>query len=99
VALSSPSFELWLLLHFQQQNAHIERDALRHQCTTYLAGYSKRITEKLFTLLAPRYSEALRRARELDAWHDTRGTAGANPSTAVYKLAQRLDVLVSPTYR
>ena len=41
VALSNPCFELWILLHFEDQRAHIERHKLQSACRQHLPGYSK----------------------------------------------------------
>jgi len=101
VAISNPCFELWLLLHFQDQSAHLHRDVLRRRCTDdHLPSYAKRITDEIYAVLAPRYADAVRRATALDAWHATRGTEGENPSTRVYKLTERLaEVAKSQDFR
>jgi hypothetical protein len=87
MAISNPCFELWALLHFQDQSAHIERGRVQHVCRQLMPGYEKRLN---YETLRPKYSDALRRAHDLERWHDSRGTAGANPSTAVYKLVGRI---------
>jgi hypothetical protein len=43
--------------------------------------------------LIAHYDEALRRARNLEHWHASRGTAGHNPSTAVHLLTEFLRTL------
>jgi hypothetical protein len=87
VAVSNPCFELWLLLHFQKQTAHIERDRVAHLCRTHMPGYKK---EPRCELLTPRQAEALTRAARLDDWQATRGNAGANPSTGVHHLVRQI---------
>lgn len=87
VAISNPCFELWALLHFQDQNAHIERERVQSLCRQYMAGYEKRLP---FSVLAPRIEEAVDRALKLAAWHQTRGTNGENPSTGVHILVERI---------
>jgi hypothetical protein len=90
VAISNPCFELWVLLHFQDQHAHIERGHLQHLCRQHLPGYDKRVPcDRLIPLL----EDAVRRATDLDAWQGSRGCAGANPSTGVYKLVGRIILL------
>src|ERR1039457_414615 len=32
IAVSNPCFELWFLLHFQDQTAHIDRHKVQHMC-------------------------------------------------------------------
>jgi hypothetical protein len=93
MAISNPCFELWALLHFQDQSAHIERGNVQHLCRSHMRGYEKEID---YATLRPRYSDALRRAEDLERWHDSRGTLGANPSTTVHKLVERIRSQPSP---
>ena len=96
VAVSNPCFELWLLLHFQDQTAHIERDRVARLCRQHMPGYKKE--PRLCELLKPRQEEALTRAAQLDAWQATRGNAGENPSTGVHRLVRQVRaVRQSPT--
>jgi hypothetical protein len=87
VAVSNPCFELWALLHFQDQRAHIERHEVQRQCRHYMPEYEKRLPCE--TLL-PIYRDAVRRCAELEHWHRTRDNDGANPSTGVYKLTEEI---------
>lgn len=41
VAFSDPCFELWLLLHFQDQTAHLDRHAASRNCKNHMPGYMK----------------------------------------------------------
>jgi hypothetical protein len=87
LAVSNPCFELWVLLHFQDQRAHITRAKLRAACRNHLPGYKKVLpTEKL----KPQYEQAAARARDLDEWQQQQGRKDANPSTGVYKLTQAI---------
>ncbi|MGA3026814.1 MAG: RloB family protein [Bryobacteraceae bacterium] len=90
VALSNPCFELWALLHFQDQRAWIDRSNVQHLCRQHMPGYVKRLP---CDTLYPFVDEAKRRAIELDHWHATRGTTGDNPSTTVYLL---VDIIRPP---
>jgi len=83
VAISNPRFELWALLHFQDQRASIAGSEVQRLCRQYMPDYVKRLP---CDLLYPLVDEARRRAVELDRWHSTRGTTGDDPSTAVYRL-------------
>lgn len=87
VAISNPCFELWALLHFQEQHAHIERQEVRRLCKEYMPGYEKRLPCQ--TLLAE-YDGAVRRSLELEQWHHHRDTVGANPSTGVHRLTEEI---------
>lgn len=91
IALSNPCFELWLLLHFHDQTAHVHRHQVQKRCASEcVEGYAKHVTPEVFRLLTERYADAVRRALALEAWHASRGTQGNNPSTYVYKLTERL---------
>ena len=35
LAISNPCFELWILLHFRDQRAHIDRTVVRRECIKY----------------------------------------------------------------
>jgi hypothetical protein len=87
LAISNPSFELWLLLHFQEQQAYIERAAAHRCCSTHMPGYVKRAE---FRRLAPHVQLAEQRALALEARNESAGQPGANPSTGVVHLSTRL---------
>jgi len=87
MAVSNPCFELWALLHFQDQNAHIERSKVRALCKRHVRDYDKRLPCET---LEPLYPEAVRRAYQLDSRHNANGTEGVNPSTGVYRLMQEI---------
>ena len=85
LAISNPCFELWVLLHFQDQRAHISRTQLRIVCRKHLPGYEKNLpVEKL----SPQHDQAVSRASALDEWQQQQGRKDANPSTGVYKLTK-----------
>ena len=87
LAISNPCFELWALLHFQDQQAHIERDRLREISQNHMTGYDKVLP---FPVLFPNIEDAIRRAEELDRLQQLRDTPGANPSTGVYRLVRSI---------
>lgn len=87
VALSNPCFELWILLHFQDQRGHIERDKVQSACRTHLPGYTK-VAD--YSELRPHYADAVRHAAGLAKWQEEQGRTNANPSTAVHLLTERL---------
>lgn len=92
-AISNPCFELWMLLHFQDQHAHIERAQVQRECRRYLPNYEKDVpTAELFL----RDGAAVARAAALDAWQTSRDCQGANPSTGVYRLTERIKQLGRP---
>jgi hypothetical protein len=87
LAISNPCFELWLLLHFQDQNAHIERDEVQSICRRHLPRYDKEVP---WANVFPLYQGAVKRAQALECWQETRGCAGENPSTGVHQLTERI---------
>jgi hypothetical protein len=93
VAISNPCFELWALLHFQDQRAHIERGKVQRLCAKHMPGYEKKLN---YDILRSKYSDALRRAADLEKWHDSRGTPWENPSTMVHKLVERIRAQSGP---
>lgn len=82
VALSNPSFELWALLHFQDQSRALHRQEARKLLKIHMPGYAKSLDLRSMT---PGIQDACRRARELDARHKANGSDG-NPSSKVYLL-------------
>jgi len=87
LAISNPCFELWVLLHFQDQRAYINRRKLKAECKKYLPGYRKALSTEL---LSPRYDEAVKRERDLDLWQQERGRQDENPSTGICKLTEAI---------
>jgi RloB-like protein len=90
LAISNPCFELWALLHFQDQRASIHRDKVRPALQAHMPGYDKSLT---FSPLNPKeaaYAEAVRRAKALDAAAEKHCDAGRNPTTRVYLLTESI---------
>jgi hypothetical protein len=87
VALSNPCFELWVLLHFQNQTAWIDRHAALSACRLYIRNYDKKVS---YAETRDRYPEAAARAQALDAQQRRNSQLGENPTTWVYKLTERL---------
>jgi hypothetical protein len=94
VALSNPCFELWLVLHYQDQRAHIHRDVLQTLCAQLVPGYKKHPPcEELF----PRLGEALSRAQNLDRWQRHQSRPNGNPTTDVHRLVKQILALAKGT--
>jgi len=90
LAISNPCFELWLLLHFSDQNAHIERDKLATLLRKHIPRYGKRAP---FDMLRKGYEDAVKRANILGKRCEQDGNKGGNPSTEVYRLTERIRAL------
>lgn len=80
LAISNPCFELWALLHFQDQNAVLSTKEAQTFLRKHLPGYKKILP---FAKLMPFYEVAVQRARKLEA-----RSGDGNPSTGVYRLTE-----------
>jgi len=87
---SVPSFELWLLLHFEDIQAPLHRDDVLRRLKRYLPGYEKGAV-RVFTTTRERLATAIQRAEALAA-RNTAYTA-PEPYTAVVDLVKRLSTL------
>jgi hypothetical protein len=87
IAISNPCFELWLLLHFQDQFSEQHRDEIRRICKQCLPDYKKLIP---YEKIRGSYDDAVRRAVYLEQMHGRRGTTDGNPSTGVFQLTESL---------
>lgn len=87
LAVSNPCFELWALLHFQEQNAHLPTAEARIRLKRYVPDYGKALP---FDRLQTGYEAAVSRAQDLDRRCEADGEPGRNPSTGVYRLTQSI---------
>jgi hypothetical protein len=87
LAVSNPCFELWLLLHFVEHSAVMPARRLVERLRRHLPTYRKKVR---FLDCSEGYADAVTRAAGLDARHARDGRDGANPSTGVYRLTERI---------
>lgn len=87
VAVSNPCFELWALLHFQDQQASIPRNKLRQALKIYLPEYEKALD---FSALQGAYDAAVARAQALERTALRLGEPGRNPSTGIFTLTETI---------
>jgi hypothetical protein len=89
MAISNPSFELWVLLHFDDQQAYIHRHEAARRLRAHLPGYDKALD---CPRLVGRYSGARLRAQQLESIHQRNGSAlpDDNPSSGVWSLVDAL---------
>ena len=91
VALSNPCFELWLILHYEDQTAHIERGDAQRRARDLGAINEKRLEPNSIEDLLSGYKAARQRAQDLQARHLANGSdATDNPSSSVWELVDRL---------
>ena len=86
LAISEPCFELWGLLHYQDQWAYAECSTVCEALRRHLPYYDKRLD---FDAIRPQYSQARERAIALDQQRD-RTNGSSNPSTDVWRLVDSL---------
>lgn len=90
IAVSHPCFELWLILHYEDQTAHIERGPAQKRAWELL-GCKKTLTEAALGDLEVHYDDAVKRAKALDKKHEGDGSpARNNPSSEIWKLVERI---------
>lgn len=93
LGISNPSFELWYLLHFQNQTANIHRDTVKQRLTNHLPTYhkTKDFYESHFKLLT---NDAKTRAENLLIRIQNDGLDNYNnPSTQIHLLIETLSKL------
>lgn len=87
LAVSNPCFDLWLLLHFQDQHAAITTkktgDAVRIRVPRYVKHMD-------FAKLAGKGSDAVERAKKLEDISQRKGERHGNPTTGVWQLITKL---------
>jgi hypothetical protein len=94
IAFSNPCFELWYLLHYQDQTAHIERNWVFSRLKKYLPQYEK--ASSVYPDLSSHQSQAISRAKKLRKLHRDNGNSEKqNPSTNVDELVSYLNSLNS----
>lgn len=88
IAVSNPSFELWLLLHFRDDPGPQNRHTIQKMLKRHLPSFDKHVA---FEQLAATYSDAKERAKRIQARADEDGEPLRNPSTGVYRLTTSIE--------
>ena len=84
--VSNPSIELWFLLHYKNQTAHIESSDCYREMNNRNRTYKKGVIDnRLKAKLTEKISDAVKRAKKLKSYQ--------NPSSTIYKLIDRLEKL------
>lgn len=84
---SVPSFELWLLLHYEDIQHPLQRDEVMRRLKTHIPGYEKGAT-RAFSITQERLSVATQRAQALAAKFNAR--TAPEPFTAIVELVELL---------
>lgn len=87
LAISSPCFELWALLHFREQTEQLHRREAQSAVRNYLPQYEKELE---FKRLIAGYADAVSRATKLEVIATAQGEPLRNPSTGVFRLTERI---------
>ena len=87
---SVPSFELWLLLHYEDIQAPLHRDEVMQRLKRYIPGYEKG-AGNAFALTCEHLDVALPRAERLVERFNAYD--GAEPYTAIFELVKLLRTL------
>ena len=91
VAFSIPCFELWLVLHVADQQAHVERHDIQRKCGELGLTEGKSVAASAEGRLKSGFDAAKRRARQLNDMHLRSGAAdNSNPSSDAWRLVDRL---------
>ena len=91
VAVSNPSFELWLVLHCQAVTGTVHRHAIQGIADKLKLVDDKRIREVALSGLQRDYAVARQHARALRVQHQHNGIhETSNPSTAVWELVDEI---------
>ena len=87
LAVSNPCFDLWLLLHFQDQYAAITSKKAGDAVRVHVGDYVKHMD---FAKLRGKGRDAVERARKLEDISYANGERHANPTTGVWQLIARI---------
>ena len=86
VAISNPCFELWLVLHYQNQTRHIDRQAIQSLSKKLGITDGKKITPEAQRELLAKLDEARSRAKNLESMHkDNDSKPWENPSSQMWR--------------
>ncbi|MBL7113413.1 MAG: RloB domain-containing protein [Bacteroidales bacterium] len=84
IIASNPCFELWYLLHYQEQTSALACDDCCKKLTKHDAKYCKgKIDQDLKLILDKKQFQAINRAKNL--------SGNRNPSSSVYKIIEDLE--------
>jgi len=92
VAVSNPCLELWILLHYENQTAFIDRREVQRATKKHTKAGGKSLDTKVLEELDTKYGEARDRARRLDAKHagDETRFPENNPSSGMWRIVDSI---------
>ena len=99
LAVSDPCFELWGILHFQDQDASLDRADCQKKLEALCSGY-KKAGEKVFDdpeVIENCYELAVERAEKLLRRREEEDRPEGNPSTSVHRLTEHIGKFIDPS--
>lgn len=89
---STPSIELWFLLHYDYTTANMSNKDLMNRLKSYYINYDKNVD--IYPHINSKINEAIEKAKRLEKYQLDNGrvigTVEANPNTEVYKIVEEL---------
>jgi hypothetical protein len=94
IAYSNQSFELWYLLHYNFNDAAIDRKTYARRLTKWMGSKYRKNDEGMYDLLKERQTAAIQNAKRLrDRYHPCNPEKN-DPSTTVYQLVEALNLFI-----
>lgn len=87
LAISNPCFEIWILIHFQDQWAHITGDKVCEYVKRHIPNYEKHLD---LPKVKGKACGAIKRAKQMEDRAASNGNHWANPSSGVWRLVSNL---------
>lgn len=92
VISSTPSIELWFLLHYEYTTANMTNKNLIRKLKNFLPNYDKNVD--IYPKINDNVNKAIERAKKLEKYQLDNGkiigTIEANPNTEMYKIVEEL---------
>lgn len=92
VITSTPSIEIWFLLHYEYTTASLNNKDLLERLRKFYQHYDKNVD--IYQDISNNVEEAIKRAKKLEKYQVDNGkiigTVAANPSTEIYKVVENL---------
>lgn len=92
IITSTPSIELWFLLHYEYTTANMTNKDLINRLKNFYPAYNKNID--IYKDINNNINKAIERAKKLEKHqldnNKVIGTVEANPNTEIYKIVEKL---------
>ena len=91
IAITNPCFELWLVLHYQDQSGYISSSKIQSEARRLGILKGKHLSEDSANIVRGNYEEAKSRAQRLEKRHiGDNSESWENPSSQMWKFVDRL---------